>query len=190
MQEPSANHCRRSMRDRGYLLTGLTGEARAPWPGRRRGTERVRAIIDLLNPALPVWDLCCDHGHIGCAALEQYPVTQVVFVDKAMRTVGRLERSLRRYSRLAGRYRMVCADVIQMELPAAPVNFVVAGVSSRVIGAFLSRLVSRRGDRIICNTFQNAARFEARSLAVGLAIDKSFDVATRSGIQRLWLLRT
>jgi tRNA (adenine22-N1)-methyltransferase len=142
-----------------------------------------------LHPALPVWDLCCDHGHIGRAALEQYPVTHVVFVDKAVRTIGTLERSLGCYSRFAGRYRTLCADVIQMELPAAPVNFVVAGVSTNVICAFLSRMVNRRGDRIICNTFQNASRFEARALAVGLTIDKSSDVATKSGMQRVWLLR-
>jgi hypothetical protein len=160
-------------------------------PGRiRTGNERVRAIVDLLNPALPVWDLCCDRGRIGCAVLDRHPVPQVVFVDRAMLTVGALEQSLQRYSRFAGRYRIVCADVIQMELPPPPVNFVVAGVSTNVICAFLSRLVDRRGDRIIGNTFQNASRFERRALAVGVAIQTSVDVVTRSGTQRVWRLRT
>ena len=154
----------------------------------RRGSERVREITGLLHPALPVWDLCCDHGQIGCAALAALTGTQVVFVDRARPTVERLERRLGHSQRFAGRYRVQCDDVLQMELPAAAVNFVVAGVSTNLICAFLSRLLDRRGDRIVCNTFQDASRFEERVLALGFTIDTSVDVTTPGGRQRIWVL--
>ena len=66
-----------------------------------------------------------------------YPDTRVVFVDRATQTIRTLAESLGRSSGLAGRYRLVCADVLHMELPAAPVNFVIAGVSNVVIYRFL-----------------------------------------------------
>jgi hypothetical protein len=171
-------------------VTGPVDRADAPGAGGLRGSSRVRAIVDLLNPALPVWDLCCDHGFIGRAALEQYSDTRAVFVDRAAQTVRALAESLGRSSRLAGRYRLVCADALHMELPAAPVNFVIAGVSSIVICRFLEGVTGRRGDRIVCNTFQDPELFEARVRTLRLGIHTSLDVATRRGVQRLWRLET
>ena len=152
--------------------------------------ERLNTIVGLLNPALPVWDLCCDHGYIGSAAMHRHPSTHVTFVDDKKHTVDKLAGWLNRSSRVTRRYRVLCADVLMMELPAAAANFVIAGVSTEVIGAFLGRLAGRRGDYIICNTFQSPSRFEARVLALGLTVDTSADVATPSGRQqRVWRLR-
>ena len=146
-------------------------------------------MVDLVDPALPVWDLCCDHGKIGYGVLTRHSATPVVFVDRAVATVDRLERALERNPSSAGRCQTLCADILQMELPGTPVNFVVAGVSSNVIVSFLGRLADRRGDRIICNTFQDATRLETRVLALGLRIDASVDVETPSGrLQRVWLI--
>jgi tRNA A22 N-methylase len=145
-------------------------------------------IVGFLDRALPVWDLCCDHGRIGSAALEAYPEAHAVFVDRARLTVERLAGSLAHTRRFSGRYRLLLADVLRMELPAAAANFVVAGVSTNVICAFLDRLRARWGDRIVCNTFQDASRFELRVQGLGFAIDSCVDVATRSGRQRVWAL--
>ncbi len=163
-------------------------EARTSWPARRRGTARVRAMVDLLRPGMTVWDLCCDRGHIGLAALEHDPAADAVFVDRAMRTVDTLERALARNARVAGRYRVICADVRQLELPAPPVNFVIAGVSTKLIAAFLQRVVSRSGDRVICNTFQDPSGFQARAVALGFVIEQSLEVDARSGSQGIWVL--
>jgi hypothetical protein len=154
----------------------------------RRRTDRVRVIVGLLDRTLPVWDLCCDHGRIGSAALEAYPEAHAVFVDRARLTVERLDASLARSRQFSGRYRVLWADVLRMELPAPAANFVVAGVSTSVICAFLERLRDRSGDRIVCNTFQDASRFERRAPDLGFAIDARVDVATRSGRQRVWAL--
>jgi tRNA A22 N-methylase len=155
-------------------------------PSRR--TARVRAIVGLLDRTLPIWDLCCDHARIGSAALDEYPDGYVVFVDRAWLTVERLEKTLACSRRFSARYRLLWADVLRMELPATAANFVVAGVSTNVICAFLERLLHRSGDRIVCNTFQDAARFERRAQALGFAIDARVEVATRRGRQRVWAL--
>ena len=155
---------------------------------RPAGRERIRAIVELVDPALPVWDLCCDLGQIGIAVMAQHLDTHVVFVERAARTAERLEHRLCRRREAAGRYRVVCADMLEIELPAAPANFVVAGVSTPLICGFLGRLTGRGDDRIICNTFQDAARFEARARSAGFLVKESRAVATRSGRQRLWRL--
>jgi hypothetical protein len=167
---------------------GSRRRACARSPGRCAARERIRAIVGLVDPALPVWDLCCDLGQIGAAVMAQHPEAKVIFVDRAARTAERLGRSLSRRPDAAGRYCVVCADLMAVELPAGPVNFIVAGVSTNVICAFLARLRGRDGDRIICNTFQDAARFEARARSTGFLIEESLDVATRNGRQRLWRL--
>lgn len=171
-------------------VTSSVDRTDAPGAPRLRGSRRVRAIVNLLNPSLPVWDLCCDHGSIGRAALEQCSETRVVFVDRSAQTVRKLAEALGGSSGLAGRYRLVCADVLRMELPAAPVNFVIGGVSSLVICRFLEGVAGRRGDRLVCNTFQDPERFEARVRTLGLGIQTSLDVSTRRGVQRIWRLET
>jgi hypothetical protein len=170
----------------GFSMRSTDADERIASPSRR--TARVRAIVGLLDRTLPVWDLCCDHARIGSAALDEYPEAHVVFVDRARLTVERLQTSLARSRRFRARYRLLCADVLRMELPATAANFVVAGVSTNVICSFLERLLHRSGDRIVCNTFQDAARFERRVLDLGFAIEARVDVATRRGRQRAWAL--
>jgi tRNA A22 N-methylase len=156
---------------------------------RRRSSTRVDAILACVAPGLPVWDLCCDGGQIGCVAMDRDPLVPVVFVDKRPRILGALERLVARGPHYAGRYRIVSADVLWMDLPPVAVNFIIAGVGTDLICAFLDRLVSRRGDRIVCSTSQCPDRFEALAEAHGFMVDSRQGVVSRHGSQTIWTLR-
>lgn len=168
-------------------MVNVGGEAGAP-PGRRR-SARVQSILARLDATLPVWDLCCDGGVIGCAAMDLDPAATVVFVDKRPRILAALEALLARGPQYAGRQRVVCADILEMPLPPTPVNFIVAGVGTNLICAFLTRMHDRTGDRIVASTSQNADRFERLAATAGfVAADREL-VTSRTGRQTVWTLR-
>jgi tRNA (adenine22-N1)-methyltransferase len=48
-------------------------------------------IYDQLQPGLPVWDVCCDHGHVGLWAYVSKQFPEIHFVDQAAHLVKRLE---------------------------------------------------------------------------------------------------
>lgn len=154
-----------------------------------RVTPRVRATLARLDAALPIWDLCCDAGIIGRTAMDDDPAAHVVFVDKRPRIVEALERRLASQPRYAGRHRVLTADIRQMLLPPSSVNFIVAGVGTNLICAFLARLRDRSGDRIVASTSQNAERFERHAAAVGFATADRAVVTSRDGSQTIWTLR-
>lgn len=120
--------------------------------------------------------------------MDRDPAVQVVFVDKRPRIVEALRPLLERRPRYAGRYRLVCADILAMDLPPAPANFIVAGVGTNLIWAFAARL-ARRDDRVVCSTSQSPDRFEA--LAAGSAFEAvdRLEVRSRTGSQTIWTLR-
>lgn len=161
-----------------------------PASSDRRVAPRIRATLARIDPALPIWDLCCDAGVIGRTAMDDDPVATVVFVDKRPRIVESLEARLAREPRYAGRHRVLTADIRQLPLPPSPVNFIVAGVGTNLICAFLERLRERTHDRIIASTSQNPERFERLAAAAGFAVDARETVTSREGRQTIWTLRS
>ena len=148
--------------------------------------NRIDAILDLLDPALPVWDLCCDRGAIGCAVLDRLPGAIVVFVEKRPLIVEALRNAVGNRLGRDGRYRIVADDVLRMALPEGPANLVIAGVGTNLICAFLARLVERRGDRIVCSTSQSPERFERLTAESGWTVVSRRDVSSRTGRQTVW----
>ncbi len=160
----------------------------APLSGRR-SSPRVEAILARVQPGLPIWDLCCDGGQIGCVAMDRDPAASVVFVDKRPGIVRALTPLVARWPPYAGRYRILCADVLRMDLPPGPVNFVIAGVGTNLVWAFADRLTDRVGDLVICSTSQSPERFEALGQERDFAVGDRQEVRSRHGSQTIWTLR-
>lgn len=154
----------------------------------RRSSARVDAILDRVDAALPLWDLCCDRGQIGCVAMDRHRRASVVFVDKRPRILEPLVALIAGTPAYTGRARIVCDDILDMALPAAPVNFVVAGVGTNLICAFLERLTGRVTDRLVCSTSQSPERFERLAAARGFVAADRADLASRHGRQTIWTL--
>lgn len=158
-------------------------------PQGRRSTPRVDAILARVEPTLPVWDLCCDGGVIGCVAMDRDPSATVVFVDKRPRILDALGALLARGPHYAGRHTIACADILDMPLPPAPVNFIVAGVGTNLICAFLQRVASRTGDRIVASTSQNPERLARLAADAGFLATAREDVTSRTGRQTIWTMQ-
>ena len=154
----------------------------------RRSSPRVDAILARVRPGLPIWDLCCDGGQIGSVALDRDPAATVVFVDVRPAIVRALESLLARFPHYTGRYRVVCADILRMDLPTAPAAFVVAGVGTDLTWAFVQRLAGRQGDCIVASTSQCPTRFEETGRRSGCAVEGRQHVSSRHGRQTIWSL--
>lgn len=162
---------------------------RPPASSGRRVAPRVRATLARIDGALPIWDLCCDAGIIGRTAMDDDSAASVVFVEKRHGIAETLEARLAREPRYDGRHRVVLADIRQMLLPPSPVNFIIAGVGTNLICAFLQRLEPGRADRIVASTSQNPDRFERLAAGVGFAAEQREVVTSRDGSQTIWTLR-
>lgn len=95
--------------------------------------ERLQSLLDLCEPGLPLWDLCCDHGLLGIAALESGQFSEVIFNDSVPHVIEQLSE------RLAGRARcrtvLAFAEDIGEELTG---NLILAGVGGEKIFKILS----------------------------------------------------
>ncbi len=147
------------------------------------------AILAHVPRGQTIWDLCCDGGQIGSVALDRDPEATVVFVDKRPRIVEDLTALLARFPHYRGRYRIVCDDILRMDLPSGPATFIVAGVGTDLIWEFVSRLAGRRGDCIIASTSQDPVRFEEMGRRGGFALDGRQVVRSRHGSQTIWTVR-
>ena len=152
----------------------------------RRSSPRVDALLARVAPGLPIWDLCCDSGQIGIVALERDPSCRVVFVDKRADLMLALARDLARRPRCAYRYELVRADIRTMDLPNEAATFIIAGVGTNLICAFLDRLSARMGDGVICSTSQDPARFERLVAARGYMATDRLDLTSPQGRQTVW----
>lgn len=149
---------------------------------------RIDTILDLLDPALPVWDLCCDRGVIGCAVLDRWPEAAVTFVEKRPAIVAALVGFVAQRSDRGGRYEVRGEDVLRMALPAHPASFVIAGVGTNLMCAVLARLAGREGDCVVCSTSQSPERFERLAGEAGWHVRARRDVSSRTGRQTVWLV--
>lgn len=100
-----------------------------------RLSYRLEYIRSQLVPGLHVWDLCCDHGLLGNAALENHP--EVYFVDQVPHVTKAL---IERLQDRAGAH-VICADATLLENTVTG-NVVIAGVGGNKIIKILSHLIS------------------------------------------------
>jgi tRNA A22 N-methylase len=150
--------------------------------------SRIDTILDLIDPTLPVWDLCCDRGVIGCAVLDRWPAAHVTFVEKRPAIVEALAAFVARRTERDGRFDVRGEDALRIVLPDAPASFVIAGVGTNLICAFLARLEGRRGDRVVCSTSQSPERFERLTNEGGWRVCERRDVSSRTGRQTVWVM--
>ncbi len=95
-------------------------------------SPRLQTLLDATRAGHPVFDLCCDHGHLGVAALLSQRIPHVTFVDRVPAIVDtvsdRFPVALERT-----RATFLCADA--RELPPRPVtgSVIIAGVGGDVV---------------------------------------------------------
>lgn len=88
-------------------------------------TPRLQTIYGSLLPNEEVWDVCCDHGQLGLAALKSNQFPLVHFVDQVPEIIDSLPKGF-----LNARYYPQPAEDLNIPLSG---NIVIAGVGAHTI---------------------------------------------------------
>ena len=105
----------------------------------RRSSQRISAIVDMLEEGLPTYDLCCDHGLIGLNAYAKKKAPQVVFCDALPHVMEALQHQVRRHDQNPN-LRFLTARAETLQLNGERCNLVIAGVGGHLIVRMLKML--------------------------------------------------
>lgn len=97
-------------------------------------SRRLATLLENLKPGEAVWDVCCDHGLLGRAALAR-GFAPVNFVDCVPHITQKLEDDLGGDARA----RVFCVDGAQLRVPVEG-SLVIAGVGGEKIQNILEGL--------------------------------------------------
>ncbi|GIL16526.1 MAG: hypothetical protein BroJett040_02770 [Oligoflexia bacterium] len=119
-----------------------------------RLTKRLAQVLKRVHVEDELWDVCCDHGYLGLAALSLTTVPKVYFVDQ----VTHLIQALPRHER--GQYICAPGEEVKQEVKG---TLVIIGVGDYTITTILRSLLNRgllRARRIILGPHKNPERIE------------------------------
>lgn len=101
-------------------------------------SPKLQIIYDHLLPGEDVWDLCCDHGLLGRAALEAGGFDNVYFVDRVPHIIEKLKTRIQPLD-LARKARFLAAPAEELQQPLTG-TVVIAGVGAYTAFAILKTL--------------------------------------------------
>lgn len=110
-------------------------------------SPRLQAILELGVDGSDFWDICCDHGYLGEAALASGRFHKVHFVDQVPHIIERLRSRLAEESSI----HLCAAECLHVELTG---TLVVAGVGGHNIIKMLGNWSERgllRAERLLLN---------------------------------------
>ena len=110
-------------------------------------SPRLKALADHVLPHGDVWDVCCDHGYVGEAALLVESDRLVNFVDRVPHIMVKLQDRLGKQ----GRARFWTVDALQLQTTMTG-TLVLAGIGAERILSILETLRDRsllRCDRLV-----------------------------------------
>jgi tRNA A22 N-methylase len=90
-----------------------------------RLSPRLETILGCIVPELPLWDIGCDHGHLGRAALERELCPEVHLVDRSPRVIAALRAVL---EPLPEGLRLWETDAAHERLPVTTGTMVLSGI--------------------------------------------------------------
>ncbi len=117
-------------------------------------SPRLQHIYALLLPGKPVWDFCCDHGHLGLNAVESGHFPEVYFVDQVDSIIERLRGRFEAYlpkSKSTAQAHFLASSGQDIETPLRG-TVVIAGVGAYTILEILQGVKSKgnlQADRLI-----------------------------------------
>jgi tRNA (adenine22-N1)-methyltransferase len=94
---------------------------------------RLQTLLDRCEPGLPLWDLCCDHGLLGLAALASGKFQEVIFNDAVAHVLEDLAPKLAGYEN--SRAILALAEDIAEPITG---NLILAGIGGEKIFKILS----------------------------------------------------
>ena len=134
---------------------------------------RLRALLERALPGEPVWDLCCDHGHLGLAALASGLYPEVVFNDVVPHVLEDLRRRLPSFS-----------DDIKVRVECGPAESLAFDLTGTVIIAGVGSRTMLR----ICNALNTRQVLKAKRLL--FCPEKNAYALANTPLEGFWLSET
>ena len=146
---------------------------------------RLEKVVSLIEPGLPVWDLCCDHGYVGTRALENNLSPEVHFVDAVPEIVGALEKKLSDFGEFLGAPRVEFHKLKAEDLSWENIsgNLIITGVGVDTIIAILEAIPDSRllYCRMILGPQNRQERLHSYILARGMPFELCHEWVVREG---------
>ena len=143
---------------------------------------RLQALLDRCAPGLPLWDLCCDHGLLGLAALASGKFPEVIFNDSVPHVLTDLEPRLADFAN--ARRVLSLAEDIGESLTG---NLVLAGIGGEKIFNILKSHNSHgrlNAHRLIACPEKRAEWLAAQNIA-GYRLAESLTIPHNRGSRKI-----
>lgn len=127
---------------------------------QRSISERIKNLVDLIEPGLTTYDLCCDHGLVGLHAVSSGKTSKVVFVDVVQHIVDKLDKNISKHMPGAN-LKVLCSDAANIDLAPEPCNVIIAGVYAKTILKIIDSIpLARRQDFYVFSPHSHTDTFE------------------------------
>lgn len=103
-------------------------------------SPRMELILASLRGDRPLFDLCCDHGQLGLAALERWHLPHVSFVDQSPSVMQRLAATIEQSGLDLSKVTLVTGAAETLSVPPGASDFILAGVGGQTIVKILDGL--------------------------------------------------
>lgn len=135
-------------------------------------SPRLKMLSDFLIEGSDVWDLCCDHGYLGEAALESGLFPRVHFVDRVPDIIERLRSRLNDRLDVSKHAVFYSVDAGEISEPLEG-TVVLAGVGAdrirQIIGDLLRRQLLHAKRILICPQTKEESVGERYAFEIGLS---------------------
>jgi tRNA (adenine22-N1)-methyltransferase len=123
-------------------------------------SPKLQIIYDQLLPGEDVWDLCCDHGYLGWAALASGNFAEIHFVDRVAPIIENLKRQIIPHDPTRkARFHALGAETLQEPLTG---TVVIAGVGAYTAFEILEKLWKRdllKAKRLVLSPQRDEQKF-------------------------------
>lgn len=144
---------------------------------------RLNSILERCEPGLPLWDLCCDHGQLGLAALASGHFPEVIFNDSVKRLLEPIQLQLVGHAGC----RFVCSLAEDISEPLTG-NVVLAGIGGEKIFRILSAHAGCQSllARKIIACPEKDAEWMAQQKIPGFVITEHLTIPHNHGVRQIY----
>ena len=96
-------------------------------------SKRFEQLLTMILPGQPLYDLCCDHGLLGLAALDRGLVPAVSLIDRSPSVIATLKERCQIYLEPDSRRMIMCMNGSDLQPVSGPATIVIAGVGGQTI---------------------------------------------------------
>ncbi len=109
-----------------------------------RSSERVKALASLIDKNSVVYDIGCDHGHVGLYVFCQQGVKRLYLVDQSKAVIDTLQKNINEHNLDLANVRLIHKRGEDLEDVEKSATLVLAGIGFFTMQRIVSHLAARK----------------------------------------------